>query len=392
MTERTGPSRWTRRQFLAKGCRAAAAATLGLPLAAGCTSVPQTPEPKRIARTRAPSELRQAMHYRRLDDRRVQCQICFRQCIVSDGQLGFCHNKKNMDGEYYSLIHSQPCALQVDPIEKEPVFHMLPGTQIFCVGTASCNSRCKFCQNWEMSQSTMWQTVNEHATPSEVVQRAQAAGCPTVSFTYNEPIAFYEYMYDIASLARRQGLGAVCHTNGTMLAAPLQQLLEQLHAITVDLKAFTADFYRKVCSLELAPVLSTLQHVVKSGVHLEIVNLVIPTLNDAPESIGSMCRWIAETLGPDIPLHFIRFFPSYRMQRLPPTPIKTLEAAVAIADEAGLHYVYLGNAPGHPRNSSFCPTCGARIIDRRHFTVVANDVVDGKCRFCGHPIAGVWGI
>lgn len=332
------------------------------------------------------------MHYRPLDDRRVQCQICFRQCIVSDGRLGFCHNKKNMDGRYYSLIHSQPCALQVDPIEKEPIFHMLPGTQIFCVGTASCNSRCKFCQNWEMSQRTMWETVNEHATPSEVVQRAQAAGCPTVSFTYNEPTAFYEYMYDIASLAKRQGLGAVCHTNGTMLAAPLQQLLEQLDAITIDLKSFTADFYRAVCSLELAPVLSTLQHVVKSGVHLEIVNLVIPTLNDAPDSIGSMCKWIMDTLGPDIPLHFIRFFPSYRMQHLPPTPIETLEAAVAIADAVGLHYVYLGNAPGHPRNSSFCPTCEARIIDRRHFTVVTNDVVDAKCRFCGHPIAGVWGI
>ncbi|KPL16688.1 MAG: hypothetical protein AMJ93_15550 [Anaerolineae bacterium SM23_84] len=336
--------------------------------------------------------MREAMHYRRLDDGRVQCQVCFRQCIVSDGRLGFCNNKKNIGGAYYSLIYGQPCALQVDPIEKEPAFHMLPGTRIFCVGTASCNSRCKFCQNWEMSQRTLWETVNYRATPDEVIEQAKASGCGGISFTYNEPIAFYEYMYDIASMAKAQGLRALCHTNGTMLAASLQQLLVQLDAITVDLKAFVSDFYRQVCSLELAPVLRTLERVAQAGVHLEIVNLIIPKLNDNPEDIRSMCTWIVETLGIEVPLHFIRFWPSYKMQHLPPTPVETLEDAVAIADEVGLHYVYLGNVPGHSRNSTFCPACKERIIHRLHFTVVANDVVDGKCGFCGYPIAGVWDV
>jgi pyruvate formate lyase activating enzyme len=392
MSERGGPAKLTRRQFLTKGCASALVAALGLPVATGCAPTSETDDPEHIARTPAPSELREAMHYRRLDDGRVRCQICFRQCIVTEGRLGFCHNKKNVGGAYYSLVHGQPCALQVDPIEKEPVFHMLPGTRIFCVGTASCNSRCKFCQNWEMSQRTLWETVNNRATPAEVVDQAKASGCRGISFTYNEPIAFYEYMYDIATAAKDQGFHTLCHTNGTMLAAPLRQLLDQLDAITVDLKAFTADFYREVCSLELAPVLSTLKRIAKAGVHLEIVNLVIPGLNDDAASIGSMCTWIAETLGEEVPLHFIRFFPSYKMQRLPPTPVETLETAVAIADEAGLHYVYLGNVPGHARNSTFCPACGAQIIHRLHFTVVANDVVHGKCRFCGRAIAGIWDV
>jgi len=380
----------TRREFLQKGLGAALAATLGLPLVTGCSPASETPEPAHTVPTRTPVELREAMHYRRLKDGRVQCDICFRQCIVTEGRLGFCHNKKNVAGRYYSLVYGRPCALQVDPIEKEPVFHVLPGTKIFCVGTASCNSRCKFCQNWHMSQSTMWETRNYQVTPAEVVELAKSSDCTGISFTYNEPTVFYEYMYDIVCLAREQGLRTLCHTNGTMLAAPLLGLLERLDAITVDLKAFSADFYAKVCTLELAPILSTLKRIGKTGVHLEIVNLVIPKLNDAPEDIASMCDWISENLGVEVPLHFSRFFPSYRMKRLPPTPIETLEAAVSIADQAGLHYVYLGNVPGHPRNSTFCPECGARIIHRVQFTVLDTHVVNGKCSFCGHHIAGVW--
>lgn len=380
----------TRRQFLTKGCAATVAAMAGLPVASACTPAFDGRAQRPIVQTPAPSELREAMHYRRLDANRIQCEVCFRRCVVSEDRLGFCRNKKNIGGAYYSLIHSQPCALQIDPIEKEPVFHVLPGSRIFCVGTASCNSRCKFCHNWEMSQRSMWETVNVQASPAEVVEQAQAAGCAAVSFTYNEPIAFYEYAYDIASLAQQRGMRAVCHTNGTMQAAALRQLLEHLDAITVDLKGFTSGFYREVCSLELAPVLSTLETIAASGVHLEIVNLVIPSLNDSLDDIRSMCTWIAEHLGCTVPLHFTRFFPSYRMQHLPPTPIETLEAAVAIADDAGLQYIYLGNAPGHTRNSTFCPQCGAQVIHRLHFAVVQEDIVNGQCRFCGHPLPGIW--
>lgn len=392
MSEASGHSKWTRREFLTKGCAAALATVLGLPAASACAPASQPPTQEPIVPTPTSSAgLREAMHYQRLEDGRVHCQICFRECIVLPGHLGFCRNKKNVDGTYYSLVYGLPCALQVDPIEKEPVFHMLPGSRILGVGTAACNSRCKFCQNWEMSQSTLWQTLNHRATPSDVVQRALALGCNAVSFTYNEPTVFYEYAYDIAVAARRQGLRVICHTNGTMLAAPLLQLLEQLDAITVDLKAFTSEFYQRVCTLELEPVLNTLRRVAQSGVHLEIVNLVIPTLNDDLEHIRSMCQWIAENLGAEVPLHFTRFFPAYRMQHLPATPIETLEKAVAIADEAGLQYVYLGNVPGHKRNSTYCPKCGERLLFRLHFTVLENELVDGKCRFCGYPIAGIWG-
>ncbi len=387
---RRARSKLTRREFLTRGCATTLLATLNVPLVSGCTPTSPASASTPVAGTPTPVELREAMHYQRLDDKQVRCQICFRQCIVADGQLGFCTNRKNINGTYYSLIHSRPCALQVDPIEKEPVFHVMPGRTIFCVGTASCNSRCKFCQNWEMSQRTMWETVNYRVTPAEVIEQAESWDCAAISFTYNEPTVFHEYMYDIACTAKEHGLRAICHTNGTMLATPMQQLLEQLDAITVDLKAFGKDFYRRVCTLELEPVLATLQRVADSGVHLEIVNLVIPTLNDELEEVRSMCTWIAENLGVEVPVHFTRFFPAYKMQHLPPTPIETLEAAVAIGDEVGLHYVYLGNVPGHKRNSTFCPNCGERIIHRLHFTVAELGIVGGKCRFCGQPIAGIW--
>jgi len=391
MNEASGDSKWTRRQFLAKGCAAALAAVFGLPAASACAPASQPPTQKPIASTPTSSATwGEAMHYRRLEDGRVHCQICFRECVVAPGQLGFCRNKKNVDGTYYSLVYGLPCALQLDPIEKEPVFHMLPGSRILGVGTAACNSRCKFCQNWEMSQHTLWETLNYRATPADVVERALALGCDAVSFTYNEPTVFYEYAYDIAVAARSQGLRVICHTNGTMLAAPLLQLLAQLDAITVDLKAFTSEFYRRVCTLELEPVLATLKQVAQSGVHLEIVNLVIPTLNDNPDDIRNMCQWIVEHLGTEVPLHFTRFFPAYKLQHLPATPIETLEKAVAIADQVGLQYVYLGNVPGHKRNSTYCPKCGERLLFRLHFTVLENNLADGKCRFCGYPIAGIW--
>lgn len=391
MSKASEYSRWSRRKFLTEGCAAVLATMFGVPATSACAPALQTPTQKSIAPTSTPSTgLREAMHYRRLEDGRVQCQICFRECIVSPGQLGFCRNKKNVDGTYYSLVYGLPCALQLDPIEKEPVFHMLPGSRILGVGTAACNSRCKFCQNWEMSQHTLWETLNYRATPADVVERALALSCDAVSFTYNEPTVFYEYAYDIAAVAKSQGLRVICHTNGTMLAMPLLQLLEQLDAITVDLKAFTSEFYQRVCTLELEPVLATLKRIAQSGVHLEIVNLVIPTLNDNLDDIRCMCQWIVENLGTEVPLHFTRFFPAYKMQHLPATPVETLEKTVAIADKAGLQYVYLGNVPGHKRNSTFCPKCGERLLFRVHFAVLENNLVDGKCRFCGYPIAGVW--
>ncbi len=343
-------------------------------------SVEVTPTPK----------LHEALFYKQLDGNRVQCQMCFRSCIVPVGERGFCRNKVNIGGRYYTQVYGQPSALQIDPIEKEPHFHMLPGSLIFCTGTASCNNRCKFCQNWHLSQRSFDEIEHYPISPKRTVTNARGMGCRSVSFTYNEPTVFYEHMLDTVKAAKLAGLGTLFHTNGGIQNEPLATLLEYMDAVTVDLKAFTPEFYREVCSSELEPVLNTLQQVHQSKAHLEIVNLVVTTLNDDLDDIRRMCQWIRDTLSDEVPLHFTRFFPAYKLTNLPPTPIETLESAAQIADEEGLKYVYIGNYPGHSRNSTYCPECGAIIIKRSHFAVLSLDVVEGKCRFCDHPIPGVW--
>ena len=351
------------------------------------TATPQ-PSPTAVATPR--TGLHEAKYYVQLDDNLVQCQVCFRRCIVPEGLRGFCRNKVNVEGRYFTLVYSRPSALQIDPIEKEPSFHFWPGATIFCTGTASCNNRCKFCQNWHLSQRSFEEIEHVLIGPEETVALAQEMGCDAVSFTYNEPTVFYEHMFDVAREAKRQGMGTLFHTNGGMNENPLAALLEIMDGVTVDLKAFTPEFYREVSSSELEPVLRTLQQIHRSGRHLEIVNLMIPTLNDDLDDVRRMCTWIADTLSAQVPLHFTRFRPAYRLTSLPPTPVETLEGAAQVADEEGLEYVYIGNVPGHERNSTFCPSCGERIIGRAHFNVLSLDVVRGECRFCGHRIAGIW--
>ena len=334
--------------------------------------------------------LHEAKYWEKLPGNRIQCQLCFRKCVVEEGQRGFCRNKVNIGGKYYTLVYGLPCAVQVDPIEKEPQFHMLPGSKILCIGTASCNFRCKFCHNWHMSQRSIDQTINYRLSPEDIVKLAKAKGIPTISFTYNEPIVFYEYMLDIAKLAKSEGIRILFHSNGSMAPQPLRELLKYTDAATIDLKAFTPEFYARVSSAKLEPVLESLKIIKEKGVHLEIVNLIVPTLNDDPRDIGRMCQWIKEHLGDDVPLHFSRFFPAYRLSNLPPTPVKTLEEARRIATDAGLKYVTVGNLPGHKYNSTYCPECGRILIRRIHFTVLQNNVEDGRCKFCGQGIPGIW--
>ena len=338
----------------------------------------------------APQEMHEARFYSKLDGNRVQCRLCFRKCVVDSGRRGFCRNRENRDGTYYTIVYGRPSALQVDPIEKEPCYHMWPGTRIFCTGTASCNNRCQFCHNWHLSQRSLEEIDYYLAEPEHIIYGARKYGCDSLSFTYNEPTVFYEYMYDIAKLGRQNGLGVIYHTNGLINKAPLLALLEHMHSVTVDLKAFTDTFYREVCSSRLDPVLKTLLNIRETGKHLEIVNLMIPTLNDNAEDVRRMCRWIVENLGEDTPLHFSRFYPNYKLQNLPPTPVETLEKAYETAVHEGLHYVTIGNVPGHEHNSTFCPKCKKKIIHRVHFHVIKNDIEGGKCKFCGYPIPGIW--
>lgn len=350
-----------------------------------------------LSRTLTPSlpseeTLTEASYYTQLDGDRVQCQLCFRRCTIAQGQRGECGDRENRGGILYSLVYGQPCAIQVDPVEKEPLYHMLPGTRTLCLGTAGCNFKCTFCHNWQISVRTPEETDNVPLSPEEAVITAMKLGCSSMSFTYNEPTVFYEYMYDVAKLAQERGLWTYFHTNGAMNPEPLRELLKHMDAVCVDLKGFTAEFYQETSNSKLEPVLNTLKIIKEEGIHLEIVNLVIPSLNDNPKDIERMCHWLKDTLGEDVPLHFTRFSPTYKLQKLPPTPIETLETARQIALDAGLNYVYIGNVPGHEANSTFCPHCGQTLIERVHFNVIYNCIKEGRCPFCDHQVPGIWDI
>lgn len=284
----------------------------------------------------------EARFYERLADNAVGCRLCFRQCTIPPGKRGFCRNRENRGGTLYSIVYGQ-ASLQLDPIEKEPMFHNLPGTMILCTGTAGCNFRCRFCHNWHLSQRTVEELApfTDEVSALDVVRLAQRHKAEGLSFTYNEPTVFYEFMYDVAKLGHEKGLNTIFHTNGGMRPEPLRALLKHMRGVTVDLKGFTADQYKEASFAELWPVLDTLKLIKSEGVWLEVVNLLIPAHNDDMNKVREMCVWLKENLGPDVPLHFSRFFPAYKMTHLPPTPIKTLEQAHAIAVKEGIRFVYL---------------------------------------------------
>lgn len=336
------------------------------------------------------STYEEARYFRRLNGI-IRCDLCFRACRIREGRRGFCNVRENINGNLYSVVYGRPAAVQLDPIEKEPMFHNQPGSRILCIGTASCNFRCQFCHNWHLTQRTPEQLRRhtQNLTPRDIVEEASRRGTG-ISFTYNEPTIFYEYMYDIARLARRRRLNTIFHTNGGMNAEPLRRLVRHMNAVTVDLKGFTADFYQDVSFADMEPVLSTVRLLRDEGVWFEIVNLIIPTLNDDLDRIRGMCQWIVRELGTDVPVHFTRFSPAYKMTHLPPTPVRTLERAHEIASEAGIRYVYIGNVPGHKYNSTYCPQCKERVIHRTHFTVHDMRVRNGRCEYCGYSIAGLW--
>ncbi len=333
---------------------------------------------------------KEAMYYEKLENDQVKCRLCFRKCVITEGNRGFCRVRENRGGKLYSLVYGRPATLQIDPIELEPMYHLIPGHRNLCVATASCNFRCKHCQNWHITQRGPEEISSLCVTPEEVVEGAIKEGCLSISHSINEPTIFYEYMYDIAKLAKKNGLKTLFHTNGSLNPEPLRELLKWMDGVTVDLKAFANEFYQEISQAELAPVLKTLKIIKEEEVHLEIVYLVIPTLNDDMEKIKDACIWIKDNLGKDIPLHFTRFFPNYKLTRLPPTPIRTLERAREIAREVGLRYVYIGNVSGHEGNNTYCPNCKKRLIYRIGYTVVKNEIKNGSCPFCDYQIPGIW--
>jgi pyruvate formate lyase activating enzyme len=334
--------------------------------------------------------LREAMFWQDLGGGRVRCELCFHRCVVPAGGRGACRVRQNVAGRLYSLVHSRPSAVMIDPIEKEPQLHHRPGTEILCVGTVGCNFRCMQCQNWTLSQASPTDLRVFDLPPAQLVELALRHGVTAISFTYNDPIVLYEYVYDTAVLANEAGVGLIWHSNGAIAEEPLRRLLRYTTAVTIDLKGFCEEVYRQTYSGDLSYVLRTLRIIREQGVWLEIVVLVIPTINDCMDQIRAMSEWIVKHLGPDVPLHFSRFHPAFRLTHLPPTPIATLEAAHRVAREAGINFVTIGNVPGHRYNSTFCPDTGERLIHRIHFTVVYNKIVDGTSPFSGRPVPGIW--
>ncbi|KPK96941.1 MAG: radical SAM protein [Omnitrophica WOR_2 bacterium SM23_72] len=338
----------------------------------------------------AETPLKEALYYEKLENKSVQCHICPRNCIISDGKRGFCGVRENRAGTLFSLSYGKLVSVHVDPIEKKPLFHFYPATSAFSIATAGCNLRCKFCQNWEISQRKPEEVHYSYIEPRQLVNKAKESGSPTIAYTYTEPTIFYEYMLETAKLARQVGLKNIMHSCGYINEEPLRELIPYLDAANIDLKGFSDDYYQKLSEATLEPVLNTLEILKKEGVHLEITNLVLPGFNDDPEIIIKMCLWIKENLGTDVPLHFSRFFPMYQLLSLNPTPVASLERARKIALDCGLKYVYIGNVAGHPAENTYCPRCGKLLIERKGYFILQNNIQDGKCRYCGERIEGVW--
>src|SRR3989338_1465635 len=332
--------------------------------------------------------MKEAMYYEKREKGIVQCHLCPWNCVIADGKSGVCKVRENQKGKLYSLVYAKPCSIAIDPIEKKPLFHFLPGHSSFSIGTVGCNLHCKFCQNWTTSQAAHGSFAVHDLPPEKAVEEALANGCKSIAYTYNEPVIFYEYVLETARLAKKSGLKNVLVSNGFINEEPLKKLSKYIDAANIDLKAFDDSFYRKITTAWLEPVLNSLKLSVKNNIWLEITNLIIPGLNGNPKKIKEMCLWIKNNLGKDVPLHFSRFFPQYKLQNTGLTQPETLVKAREIAENAGLNYVYIGNMLTEDGENTFCPKCKELLIKRQGFDVLQNKIRQNKCS-CGYKIAGV---
>lgn len=329
-------------------------------------------------------------YYAQKENKRVQCLICPRNCVLERTQRSFCQTRKNINGKLYTLVYGNPCAVHIDPVEKNPLFHFFPQSDVFTIGTAGCMMKCQCCQNWQISQLPPEETTNFSLSPKAVIKAAIRNKCKVIGYTYTEPTNFFEYMLDVSKLAKENGLKNIYHSNGFINPEPLKELCKYIDGACIDLKGFNNYYYHSMTQGWLEPVLNTLKILKKEDIHLEIVNLIIPTKNDSTELVKEMALWIKNELGDNTPLHLARFYPYYKLLHLPPTSISILEALRNTAKEAGLKYVYLGNVPGHPAEYTYCPKCNKIMIKRFGFQVIENNLHKNKCKFCQEPIAGLW--
>lgn len=332
--------------------------------------------------------LHEAMLYEQLPNNEVLCNLCARRCTIRDGGVGFCLVRKNEKGRLYSLVYAKACSACVDPITKKPLSHYHPGSLVMSIATVGCNFRCRFCDNWVISQEK--EIRGRDFPPERVVKATKENGCQGISYTYTEPTIFFEYAYDTGTLAHKQGFFNTFVTNGYMTPEAVQTIAPVLDAATVDFKGGgDPEFYKKFSVVpSVEPIYESLKEMKKHGIHVEVTNLVVPKMGDSLDRIRELAMWIRDNLGKDTPFHLLRFHPDYKLTEIPSTPVKTLEQACELAREVGLNYVYIGNVPGHRYENTYCPNCGELVIKRFSFEIVKWHLTkDMRCPACGAKIA-----
>ncbi len=327
-----------------------------------------------------------ARFWKKVGDKKVQCTLCSHNCEIDVGMLGICRVRKNEDGKLYTLIYGSCSSMAADPIEKKPLYHFYPGTNVFSLGTVGCNFKCKHCQNSSISAAMPDYSHLRNVVPDQTIELAREQTCQGIAWTYNEPTIWHEFSFDSAKLAKKAGLYTVYVSNGYINEDPLREISPFLDAINVDVKAFDDDFYKKVCKARLDPVLKTCELAIELGIHLEVTYLVIPGYNDSVDEVRQFCRWVVDKLGSSTPVHFSRFHPDYRMTDVPMTPIETMLRIYDIAKETGIFYPYLGNVPQGEYENTICPNCGNICVERCGYSVTLNGIEDGKCTKCGTSI------
>jgi len=322
--------------------------------------------------------------------RGIMCRICPNECVLKEGELSQCNNRKVHNSKLYTLAFGNPCSANIDPVEKKPLYHFLPGSRAYSIATAGCNLVCLNCQNWTISQTSPDKTRNYDLMPDKVVEECIKSKCSSIAYTYSEPVTFYEYVYETAILAKQAGIKNIMKSNGYINPEPLKKLCTVIDAANIDLKAFNESTYLKLTGGKLQPVLDSLKVYKDMGVWLEITNLVVPTWTDNIDEIRRMCRWLSENGFSNTPVHFSRFYPVHKLEQLPPTPIETLKRVAYIAKEEGMKYVYTGNVPGNEISNTICPSCNSTLVVRQGYRIVSNTITEGKCSKCSHKIEGVW--
>ncbi len=388
----------SRRQFLTYSALSFAGSTLPGQALYAFTGKNQHSAPVdvsgKIFKNDAPDQLwkwsREADYYMTFPGDVVMCVICPHTCVLYKGDRSICRSRVNINGKLYTLTYGNPCSVNTDPIEKKPLFHFKPASRALSIATTGCNFRCLNCQNWQISQVKPENVRFYDLFPNQVIETALEKKAASIAYTYSEATTFYEYMIDTAMLAKQKGISNLWISNGYINPEPLSALCEVLDAANVNLKSFNNETYQKLNGGQLDPVLNTFKTLHEKGVHFEMTTLVVPGYVDDPKMIKEMCLWIVKNLGPNHPLHFLRFFPQYKLDRLPPTPVSVLTNFRKIAMDTGIRYVYVGNVPGHEGNHTYCHQCGKLLIERKGYNIPTYNIEKNKCRFCESTIPGKW--